>query len=49
MPKPMTEKSHKNISKKIRGSTKFVAEVSMKFAASELANKNMVLATSRFL
>ena len=40
MPKPMTEKSHKNISKKIRGSTKFVAEASMKSAASELANKN---------
>ena len=36
----MTEKSHKNISKKIRGSTKFVAEASMKSAASELAKKN---------
>ena len=40
MPKPMTETIHKNISKKIRGSTKFVAEASMKSAASELANKN---------
>ena len=40
MPKPMTEKSHKNISKRIRESTKFVAEASMKSAASELANKN---------
>ena len=31
----MTEKSHKNIAKKIRGSTKFVAEASMKSAASD--------------
>ena len=40
MPKPMTEKTHNNISKKIRESTKFVAEASMKSAASELENKN---------
>ena len=38
MPKPMTEKSHKNILKKIRGSIKFVAEASMKSAASGVSD-----------
>ena len=36
----MTEKTHENISKKTRESTKFVAEGSMKSAASELENKS---------